>query len=345
MRERKKAGLPRIRGDRPISKPIGAKKKKATPHTRGSTLELADGTKLTNGYPAYAGIDLLKGFAQLAVDGLPRIRGDRPPPTGQLASPKPATPHTRGSTHAVFILNKISYGYPAYAGIDLFPQQGKGGNSRLPRIRGDRPYRRDQCANGIPATPHTRGSTPVHMRRLYRGIGYPAYAGIDRTPAGLGTTLRRLPRIRGDRPLEDRREAKKREATPHTRGSTSSSFFQTSRQRGYPAYAGIDLPWELFVVALVRLPRIRGDRPSKGVSLAKRTKATPHTRGSTCLTNGEITREYGYPAYAGIDLLAPVTTEPASWLPRIRGDRPHHQTPGAQPWPATPHTRGSTVSR
>ncbi len=51
----------------------------------------------------------------------------------------------------------------------------------------------------------------------------------------------------------------------------------------------------------------------------------------------------GYPAYAGIDRNMGLEDIEPMRLPRIRGDRPHHQTPLSKPVMATPHTRGSTT--
>jgi len=70
-------------------------------------------------------------------------------------------------------------GYPACAGIDLIPDGMLDGDTRLPRMRGDRP----QCESDDDAeewaTPHARGSTcyPGLLGRAH--LGYPACAGID----------------------------------------------------------------------------------------------------------------------------------------------------------------------
>ena len=92
------AGLPRIRGDRPLKLIREFAEKKATPHTRGST-PVGDVLRRDNvSYPAYAGIDLRQWFLDLFDKGLPRIRGDRPHPRRPLDRRAGATPHTRGST-------------------------------------------------------------------------------------------------------------------------------------------------------------------------------------------------------------------------------------------------------
>ncbi len=70
-----------------------------------------------------------------------------------------ATPHARGSTLPTDIPSVDLEGYPACAGIDLPPLVFSGGASRLPRMRGDRPYSNDFSWETRTATPHARGST------------------------------------------------------------------------------------------------------------------------------------------------------------------------------------------
>ena len=48
-------------------------------------------------------------------------------------------------------------------------------------------------------------------------------------------------------------------ATPHTRGSTRSARAGENRNRGYPAYAGIDLFQSMHRNVVQQLPRKRGE--------------------------------------------------------------------------------------
>jgi len=91
-------------------------------------------------------------------------------------------------------------GYPAYAGIDLHKSAVTLVAQRLPRIRGDRPTipSKVQCIEV--AIPHTRGSTLFGQSEGFDLEGYPAYAGIDPIQWVACSSMRRLPRIRGDRP-------------------------------------------------------------------------------------------------------------------------------------------------
>jgi len=92
------------------------------------------------------------------------MRGDRPSPLTPLMIQSPATPHARGSTSIRQRPGPTLPGYPACAGIDPVRQDGHGSTSRLPRMRGDRPFHLRVTSCAVLATPHARGST-VQGRR------------------------------------------------------------------------------------------------------------------------------------------------------------------------------------
>ena len=172
--------------------------------------------------------------------GLPRIRGDRPLPSSRRENAEEATPHTRGSTWIEEEYGEKRKGYPAYAGIDPQATISSEYTRRLPRIRGDRPAFKEDSAEYVEATPHTRGSTPIRAQIKQGGEGYPAYAGIDLQSMMLLDIFSWLPRIRGDRPLHAKVTGESYGATPHTRGSTFITGTVVKVNKGYPAYAGID---------------------------------------------------------------------------------------------------------
>ncbi len=212
----------------------------------------------------------------------------------------------------------------------------------LPRIRGDRPLLLVWPAILRLATPHTRGSTARLSAARQSEVGYPAYAGIDRVYIPRETIDEGLPRIRGDRPHSLTYLTIRKQATPHTRGSTIAATKFSGGSHGYPAYAGIDRRLVILMSSVLGLPRIRGDRPIGLERTEFVEKATPHTRGSTHRTRtNRICRE-GYPAYAGIDRSFGVLIVAGVWLPRIRGDRPQRPVGRVVAHWATPHTRGST---
>ncbi len=111
--------------------------------------------------------------------------------------------------------------------------------------------------------------------------GYPACAGIDPNRGALDTRVPRLPRMRGDRPHTRQPAIRAEGATPHARGSTLANAVDQARYCGYPACAGIDPAPPLLTARPIRLPRMRGDRPSQLSSVANVRAATPHARGST----------------------------------------------------------------
>ncbi len=90
-----------------------------------------------------------------------------------------ATPHARGSTLAVALKPLVVSGYPACAGIDLVPLCSQYHYTRLPRMRGDRPFVKQVIKEGKRATPHARGSTSQYHKESRYHQGYPACAGID----------------------------------------------------------------------------------------------------------------------------------------------------------------------
>jgi len=95
-REYNEQGLPRIRGDRPVSAPMASAAKAATPHTRGSTFYPQCSPPCVFGYPAYAGIDHVFDVYLIVNRRLPRIRGDRPVSIHAPERGATAAPQTRG---------------------------------------------------------------------------------------------------------------------------------------------------------------------------------------------------------------------------------------------------------
>ena len=53
--------------------------------------------------------------------------------------------------------------------------------------------------------------------------------------------------------------------------------------------------------------------------------ASPHTRGWTYVSPGDIAGQRGFPAHAGMDPSAPHVAQPRRGLPRTRGDGPEQK--------------------
>ena len=172
---------------------------------------------------------------------------------------------------------------------------------------------------------------------------YPACAGIDqdfyRQPAG----KKRLPRMRGDRPIRTGLQDCQSLFTPHARGSTSLGMRIYGRNDVYPACAGIDLTHPHLSQRSISLPRMRGDRPGRVRCYDPQKGFTPHARGSTGLGSSRTRVLQVYPACAGIDPNSHFILFSSFCLPRMRGDRPDIQDGSPIPYAFTPHARGSTT--
>jgi len=168
-----------MRGDRPVPDCLYSTCTVATPHARGSTPMQYSYCRVSNGYPACAGIDLENMWHNNSNGGLPRMRGDRPGVLRARSAKCSATPHARGSTLVEVPEWGGAVGYPACAGIDPNVRQSQTAIERLPRMRGDRPC--CECGRELQdqATPHARGSTPIAIAQISGSQGYPACAGID----------------------------------------------------------------------------------------------------------------------------------------------------------------------
>ena len=119
---------------------------------------------------------------------------------------------------------------------------------------------------------------------------------------------------------------------------------ETASDAGFPACAGIDLPFYCPPGLFCWLPRMRGDRPFPIDSNILRAQASPHARGSTLIGNADGHCALGFPACAGIDRCPPRRRHSGSWLPRMRGDRPCRIPQHEAQAVASPHARGSTSS-
>ncbi len=209
------------------------------------------------------------------------MRGDRPHKVQYRAKQKRFTPHARGSTAIEAVEARGYTVYPACAGIDRRKRPSSSSRSSLPRMRGDRPPVRDMIHVFRMFTPHARGSTRTGRHLPGAAIVYPACAGIDRTSARCVCSMGGLPRMRGDRPRNEKRTRRRTLFTPHARGSTCKPCYNGIKQQVYPACAGIDRIPHRRRRLNTGLPRMRGDRPGSRTLRKKTSTFTPHARGST----------------------------------------------------------------
>ncbi len=169
------------------------------------------------------------------------MRGDRPPKGRRESRHSRFTPHARGSTRRVAAILYYCIVYPACAGIDPLIFFLGLLVLRLPRMRGDRPHTLHKKGRSLKFTPHARGSTTPSASLTWRGIVYPACAGIDHGCWIFGKDRMGLPRMRGDRPCYINIGSILPLFTPHARGSTPLANHMHSSPLVYPACAGIDL--------------------------------------------------------------------------------------------------------
>ena len=290
-----------MRGDRPFELHNWPPIRRFTPHARGSTHYNFYDEQAQKVYPACAGIDLPYDKERVWRVSLPRMRGDRPLSAASVLVIFQFTPHARGSTLGKEGKGNSSSVYPACAGIDrnssfyLSPSLG------LPRMRGDRPNTWiGVIAVGV-FTPHARGSTVSDWSTSISRWVYPACAGIDLEKVQTYEKENCLPRMRGDRPRLDGKISFAFWFTPHARGSTYGTVAWHGKRDVYPACAGIDPNVDLTSKCGKCLPRMRGDRPVSGGTLAYHLLFTPHARGSTICVWSLIFVSIVYPACAGID--------------------------------------------
>ncbi|ACL64142.1 conserved hypothetical protein [Anaeromyxobacter dehalogenans 2CP-1] len=257
----REGGLPRVRGDRPEGASRDLGRQRASPRARGSTRAHHRGGRPRAGFPACAGIDPVEATVAAVTSRLPRVRGDRPRAEPGSFPDHWASPRARGSTRGEPAHRDDAHGFPACAGIDPPRSQGPGRRCRLPRVRGDRPGSHIRKALSDAASPRARGSTPVEQVAEVGGRGFPACAGIDPASTTPGRRRRRLPRVRGDRPVVDGRDRERIPASPRARGSTRPGRVLRAEVGGFPACAGIDPAARGRPSRGGGLPRVRGDRP------------------------------------------------------------------------------------
>ena len=355
--------LPRTRGDGPYEGAIRGGTYAASPHTRGWThAERATGPA-RRGFPAHAGMDPGRYIREGVREWLPRTRGDGPPGSRPAAPPPRASPHTRGWTPGTEGRRARSPGFPAHAGMDPARPGRRRGGRWLPRTRGDGPRRRRRSRPSPPASPHTRGWTALGRKIRSDAQGFPAHAGMDPRRPAAAAASRRLPRTRGDGPRAKVKAMRTEGASPHTRGWTRDHGDSRTGRRGFPAHAGMDraavrrgrfrrgFPAHAGMdprrrppaPAPRRLPRTRGDGPSKTAGSRGGSGASPHTRGWTQRGYHSERGARGFPAHAGMDPGGLPARNGKSRLPRTRGDGPALAAAVNPPSSASPHTRGWTL--
>ena len=192
------AGLPRARGDGPITVFRPAIDESSPPRTRGWTCRhpylLSDRWVS----PAHAGMDRTRTTGARRSRGLPRARGDGPwfPSEHHRAALSP--PRTRGWTSRRLESRRRGHVSPAHAGMDLRGCTEGAEEPSLPRARGDGPVAVYRPAIDQESPPRTRGWTRRMRSCARRTPVSPAHAGMDLRACGHTAAESCLPRARGD---------------------------------------------------------------------------------------------------------------------------------------------------
>ena len=153
-----------------------------------------------------------------------------------------------------------------------------------------------------------------------------------------------FPRIRGDVPNFRNPIIFSLTFSPHTRGCSRHRTIFTTANNVFPAYAGMFPMCHLARSTGSGFPRIRGDVPHQQTSSPHRTVFSPHTRGCSELNSRGNLFFPVFPAYAGMFLNVPFSTQHRKCFPRIRGDVPPRRGCRLGECPFSPHTRGCSAA-
>ena len=314
--------IPRTRGDGPAARPP------RSPSARG--------------FPAPAGMDRGHPPPFRPSEGIPRTRGDGPITRARGSSPGWDSPHPRGWTGDASQSASRRPGFPAPAGMDPRTQRTRHGGHRIPRTRGDGPGGGGALGGSGMDSPHPRGWTrqALHPRPVRRG--FPAPAGMDRSPRLASSVSSGIPRTRGDGPSRSSAASLLPSDSPHPRGWTLPADGGCGVQGGFPAPAGMDPSGRPARRPRPRIPRTRGDGPSTCFSGGSLNADSPHPRGWTLGERLGRQLVEGFPAPAGMDPASAGARPKLTRIPRTRGDGPPASWGmQGQRWDS-PHPRGWT---
>ena len=131
--------------------------------------------------------------------------------------------------------------------------------------------------------------------------GFPALAGMDRAPRPGPGIDARLPRARGDGPVQEVWPPGQTMASPRSRGWTQPKSLFLRWYCGFPALAGMDRNPLRLCNHWYGLPRARGDGPSAAGEAQPGAGASPRSRGWTSSAAEKLRPSKGFPALAGMD--------------------------------------------
>ena len=208
------------------------------------------------GFPAHAWMDPDRRQHAATTPWLPRTRGDGPYNPSGFSAAEMASPHTRGWTRYIVLMQGGIFGFPAHAGMD--PSKASHEPERL-TVRRESPasHRDERGASGTRRDDREYGLYLKEEQRRPRGCV------ARRMQTDFHHGLLRLPRTRGDGPVARYKPNAENTASPHTRGWTRRAIQAERREHGFPAHAGMDPCKSMGLGRSTWLPRTRGDGPLK----------------------------------------------------------------------------------
>ena len=192
--------FPRPRGDGPWGVGTALPADVVSPPTRGWTRARHHLGRRDLGFPAHAGMDLIRLQRVDPAPRFPRPRGDGPSCRYIMSPNFWVSPPTRGWTLPASVGCPPTFGFPAHAGMDPARARRPPAPRRFPRPRGDGPWDRTIYQMRRKVSPPTRGWTRCDATGCGDAHGFPAHAGMDPWFTAEQAAEIGFPRPRGDGP-------------------------------------------------------------------------------------------------------------------------------------------------
>ena len=252
------------------------------------------------------------------------------------------SPRSRGWTPPRRAGPRHAAGFPALAGMDPGTSPARAAAPRIPRARGDGPWRLCEAVRIFRDSPRSRGWTPGPGRPADARTGFPALAGMDPRSACRPRRATWIPRARGDGPLTAGHWRDVGLDSPRSRGWTRRAAEAGRAVRGFPALAGMDPSERIHRTEAPGIPRARGDGPRDRAGDEEQAADSPRSRGWTHEDGPLGHSSLGFPALAGMDPIHGIYHTRSAWIPRARGDGPAALRKRAGLFGDSPRSRGWT---
>ena len=233
------AGLPHMRGDRPTSLCSTLTLRGSSPHAWGSSLHGVIPAVVRMVFPTCVGIVPPPRLARAVELGLPHMRGDRPCLSVARSSSIQSSPHAWGSSRAEDGTVRRGDVFPTCVGIVPPQERRHEAQAGLPHMRGDRPGNRGSRSPRDASSPHAWGSSRHSVFDLLWRPVFPTCVGIVPSTKRSSRRSRRLPHMRGDRPVPTTPDDARLLSSPHAWGSSLALAPRPPRRKVFPTCVGI----------------------------------------------------------------------------------------------------------